>query len=110
MSAGNTMHGPVSVTVTDSQSPGITAISFLNSAYPNPFQTGKSTNISVSVKTGETGSVTIYNLRGQAVKTFPLTAGTHDLIWNGKGNSSGIYFYKLLTPSVNMTKKLVLLK
>jgi hypothetical protein len=109
-SAGSTMHGPVTVTVTGSQNPIVTGMSLLNSAYPNPFHTSRSTNISVSVKTGETGSVTIYNLRGQTVKTFPLTAGTYNLTWDGNGSSSGIYFYKLITPSVNIARKLVLLK
>ncbi|NLO12449.1 MAG: T9SS type A sorting domain-containing protein, partial [Candidatus Cloacimonetes bacterium] len=42
-------------------------------------------------------------------------AGQHKLNWNGRdsrGNSvgSGIYFYKLSTPSTNQTKKMVIVK
>jgi flagellar hook assembly protein FlgD len=81
--------------------------SMLGSAYPNPFRTGIMANINVTIKAGETGTVTIYNLRGQTVKTFPLKAGEHTLSWDGKDSSSGIYFYKLITPTVQMTRKLV---
>lgn len=86
--------------------------SMLSSAYPNPFRTGESnsTNINVTIKAGETGTVTILNIKGQIVKTFPLKAGEHTLIWNGKESSSGVYFYRLITPSLHTTKKLVLLK
>ncbi len=109
LNASNTMHGPVSVNVIGNTTP-IIYVSLMNSAFPNPFRTAGCTNINVSIKTGETGTVTIYNILGQTVKTFPLAAGKHTLAWDGKGSSSGIYFYKLSTPSVSMTKKLVLLK
>jgi len=86
--------------------------SLLGNAYPNPFRSGvsNSTNINVTIKAGETGTVTIFNIKGQTVKTFPLKAGEHTLTWDGKDSSSGIYFYKLITPSIHTTKKLVLLK
>jgi len=86
--------------------------SLLGNAYPNPFQTGasNSANINVTIKAGESGTVTIYNIKGQAVKAFPLKAGEHTLTWDGMDSSSGIYFFKLITPSVHTTKKLVLLK
>jgi flagellar hook assembly protein FlgD len=86
--------------------------SMLGDAYPNPFRTGanNSTNINVTIKNGENGTVTIFNVKGQIVKTFPLKAGEHTLTWDGRDSSSGIYFYKLMTPSVTTTKKLVLLK
>ncbi len=84
--------------------------SVLGSAYPNPFYIDGSTNIDVSIKTGEAGNVTIFNILGQTVKTFPLTSGTHTLTWNSSGCSSGIYFYQLITPSIKTTKKMVLLK
>jgi hypothetical protein len=110
LDGGSAMYGPQSITVTGNGTPGITEITMLNSAFPNPFRTGSSTSINVSIKTGETGTVTIYNILGQTVKTFPVTAGTHTLTWDGKGCGSGMYFYKLSTPSTNMTRKMVLLK
>jgi hypothetical protein len=110
MSGDNAIYGPQSVTVTGNNTPPVTEISQLNSAYPNPFHSGTNTRINVSVKTGETGMVTIYNILGQNVKSFPVTAGIHNLNWDGKGAGSGLYFVKLSTPSTNITKKLVMLR
>jgi hypothetical protein len=69
---------------------------------------GASTSIDVNIKAGETGTVTVYNILGQAVKTFKVNQGSHKLNWNAKGCASGIYFYKLSTPTYNATKKLVI--
>ncbi len=102
------LHGPISATINEPSTPPITEVSVLNSAYPNPFRVGQSTNIGVSIKEGETGTVTIYNLLGQTVKTYQVGPGSHTLTWNANGNASGIYFYKLSTPSTNVTKKLVI--
>jgi len=87
----------------------------MKNAYPNPFRMNSSTTIDVAVKAGENGIVTIYNILGQAVKTFKVSEGTTKINWNGrdaKGNAcgSGIYFYKLSTPSMNQTKKMVIVK
>ncbi|MDD2229786.1 MAG: T9SS type A sorting domain-containing protein [Candidatus Cloacimonetes bacterium] len=87
----------------------------MNNAYPNPFKVDNSTNIEVTVKAGEKGNVTIYNILGQVVKDFPVNEGINSLNWNGndsKGNacSNRIYFYKLATPSMNITKKMIIVK
>jgi len=98
-------------TVNDDPIP-IVVGSLLGDAYPNPFRSAmtNNTNIDVTIKAGETGTVTIFNIKGQTVKTVTCKAGDHTLSWDGKNSSSGIYFYKLTTPSVTTTKKLVLLK
>ena len=106
-------HGPVSVTVTGNVPPVLPEITSLKSAYPNPFKAN--TTIEVSVKAGENGTMTIYNVAGKAVQTYNVTEGTHNLIWNGKDSSgnacgSGIYFYKLTTPSFNQTRKMIIVK
>lgn len=108
-------HGPASINVQGEVPPVLPEVTTMKNAYPNPFKTNKSTTIEVGIKAGETGTVTVYNILGQAVKTFKVTEGTHKLTWNGKdakGNvcGSGIYFYKLSTPSVNQTKKMVIVK
>ena len=87
----------------------------MRNAYPNPFAANGSTNIEVNLKAGENGTVTIYNVLGQTVRTFSVSEGNHMINWNGrdsKGNAcgSGIYFYKLSTPSMNVTKKMVIVK
>jgi hypothetical protein len=87
--------------------------SMLGNAYPNPFSAR--TSFEVDVKVGEASEVTIYNILGQAVKTYSVVSGSQTINWNGIDENnrtcgSGIYFYKLTTPSITQTKKLVLMK
>ena len=108
-------HGPVSVTVTGNVPPVLPEVTEMKNAYPNPFKANSSTNIEVSLKEGDTGTLSIYNVQGQLVKIVSLTEGTHMVNWNGRdtrGNAcgSGIYFYKLSTQSMNQTKKMVIVK
>lgn len=111
----SSFHGPVSVTVTGNVPPVFPEVTTMRNAYPNPFKANGSTNIEVSLKAGDTGTLTIYNVQGQLVKTVSLTEGNHMVNWNGRdsrGNAcgSGIYFYKLSTQSMNQTKKMVIVK
>jgi hypothetical protein len=111
----SSFHGPVSVTVTGNVPPVLPEVTTMRNAYPNPFKANGSTNIEVSLKAGDTGTLTIYNVQGQLVKTVSLTEGNHMVNWNGRdsrGNAcgSGIYFYKLSTQSMNQTKKMVIVK
>ncbi len=110
-----TFHGPISVFVNGEVPPVLPEYTTMNNAYPNPFRMNTSTTIDVTVKAGEQGEVTIYNVIGQVVKTFKINQGISSLTWNGndsKGNTcgSGIYFYKLNTPSTNLTKKMIIVK
>lgn len=87
------------------------------SNFPNPFN--PTTSISFSIPSESMVDVSIYNVRGQKVKTIlaeNLTKGEHQAVWSGldhsdKPVSSGVYFYKL---SVNgkseSIKKCLLLK
>ena len=107
--------GPTSVFV-ESVTPPVTNQTKIVKSGPNPFKIGDTYNIQLDVKTGETGTVTIYNVIGQVVRTYSVTGGSNQLVkWDGKdsrGNTcgSGIYFYKLSTPSVNQSKKIVVVK
>jgi len=54
--------------------------------------------------------VDIYNISGQVVRSFSVSEGLHTLNWdgrdtNGKACGSGIYFYKLSTPSLSQTPR-----
>lgn len=106
------MHNPISATVNTPGTPPVNELSVLNSVYPNPFSihANSNVNISVTIKTGEVGTVTVYNLLGQVVKTFKVTSNQTNVTWNAKNAASGIYFVKLSTPTTNMTKKLVIVK
>ena len=91
-----------------------TFITHLRNAYPNPFN--PTTNISFSVKNNEEGNFSIFNIKGQKVKDLGnFTSGNHQVVWNGKDEtgidvSSGVYYYKLSTPSLISIKKLLLMK
>jgi flagellar hook assembly protein FlgD len=84
--------------------------------YPNPFN--PITTIKYSVKEKAHVSLKIYNVAGQLVRTLvnsDKNGGAYTETWNGRTNagdpvSSGVYFYKLVTKSFSMTKKMVLLK
>ncbi|MBW6513583.1 MAG: T9SS type A sorting domain-containing protein [Candidatus Syntrophosphaera sp.] len=107
--------GPVSVSVTGNVPPVLPGETSLQNAYPNPFKTGNSTNIEVAIKAGENGIISIYNMQGQLVKTYKVSEGIHSIAWNGtdgkgKACGSGIYFYKLRTPSFSQTRKMVIIK
>lgn len=113
MGGDNTMHGPVTVTVLGNVTPPLPQTTVLGNAYPNPFKAN--TSIGVSVKEGENATLTIYNISGQAVRSYSLTAGNHTIDWDGRDvNSklcaSGVYFYKLTSPSLIQTRKMVIVK
>ena len=110
-------NGPVTVRIASDKKDDVVEVckvTELKSAYPNPFN--PKTNIELSIKEGENGRVDIFNIKGQIVKTYDsLTEGEHTLIWEGRNDSgssvsSGVYFYRLSTETVNETKKLMLLK
>ncbi len=84
--------------------------------YPNPFN--PQTTISFNLKTLKKPSLTIYNLKGQLVKSFNadnFIIGENKVVWDGKDNKgndvvSGLYLYKLKTDSFTKTNKMVLIK
>ncbi len=88
----------------------------LNQNYPNPFN--PATVISFSIPKAENVKLYVYNLLGEKVTTLinsDLNIGNHKVTWNGKNDfgitvPSGVYFYKLETPSFNQSRKMILLK
>ena len=95
--------------------------SYQLSNYPNPFN--PETKISFFIAGSEDNmqqvSISVFNIRGQKVKTLvnkALIPGRYSVIWNSKDEnnkpcSSGIYFYKLDVDSkTKTTGKMLLLK
>ncbi len=89
----------------------------LGTNYPNPFN--PTTTISYNLAGDNFVELSVYNLKGQLVRTLVdsrQTAGTHSVEWNGKDNnhkavSSGIYFYKMqVKDGYSATHKMILLK
>ncbi len=90
------------------------ASTLLHGNYPNPFN--PETTISFSVRPNDTATLTIYNLKGQKVKSFPMyRAGEHKIVWNGTSDSnksvaSGLYLCRLQSKNATQTRKLMLMK
>ncbi|NQT64562.1 MAG: T9SS type A sorting domain-containing protein [FCB group bacterium] len=86
------------------------------SNYPNPFN--PTTTITYSLPQNGNIHLSIYNIKGQIVKTLfegEQLAGSYEMVWDGKDNneksvSSGLYFYKLSTKNETLMKKMMMLK
>jgi hypothetical protein len=92
-------------------------ITRLNGNYPNPFN--PDTRIDFSLAERSPVSLTVYNLRGQAVRRLlkhqVLDAGTHQILWNGRDDemrplSSGVYLYRFEAGKTIVVRKATLLK
>ena len=90
----------------------------LHQNYPNPFN--PQTQISFILKNDENVTLTIYNVKGQKVKTLlynqPMEKNIlQTVLWNGtdeKGNTvaSGVYLYKLVHGKKVSIKRMMLTK
>ena len=86
------------------------------SAYPNPFH--KNTIISFYLPEQTEVELTIYNLKGQKVRTLEKGIkenGEHLIVWDGKDDkqrmvAAGLYFYKLETVSQSLLKKMIFIQ
>lgn len=108
------------VFVGDRSDPLIPSNDSLLFAYPNPFN--PETRIRVRLPEGMTNresSLKIFNILGQVVRTFDLSAVTSttytELTWNGTSDagttvSSGVYVAVLMTPVKRQSIKLIMTK
>ncbi|MFC1683486.1 S8 family serine peptidase [Candidatus Zixiibacteriota bacterium] len=88
----------------------------LHQNYPNPFNPG--TYISYSLPVPGRVELSIYNVRGQLVRTLvdhAQPAGQHLAQWDGRDTrgqlaTSGIYFYRLTANGWSQAKKMILMK
>ncbi len=82
--------------------------------YPNPFN--PSTTISFeTTNLHENTRIEIYNLKGQKIRKFSIYNNQSSIEWNGTDQSnqpvsSGIYFYKLKSGDIEISRKMLLLK
>ncbi len=88
----------------------------LSQNYPNPFN--PETFMEFSLPQDCRVDLTVYNVRGQLVKTLvhgSMQAGAYKVRWDGTDKSelrvaSGVYFYRLITGDRVNTKKMILMK
>ena len=118
---GTARSNDILVEITGTENHQLPMTSYQLSNYPNPFN--PETNISFSIAGSEDNnqkvSISVFNIRGQKVKTLvdkSIELGRYSVIWdskdqNGKSVSSGIYFYKLEVDGKTIkSKKMLLLK
>ena len=88
----------------------------LNQNFPNPFN--PSTTISVELDKATSGTLVIYNVNGQVVKTLHngfINPGLTSFQWDGNDQvglsvSGGTYIYRLLIDGYTQSQKMVLIK
>ena len=79
--------------------------------YPNPFNPISKIKFDIA-KLGNV-KLTIYDVLGREITNLVnerLQPGTYETEWDGSNYSSGVYFYKLITPEFTQTRKMVLVK
>jgi hypothetical protein len=79
--------------------------------YPNPFN--PSTEISFTLPKNEKATLKIYDLLGREVQTLVngyKKAGSYHVTFDGSNLPSGIYLYRLETPSFVQIHKMILMK
>jgi photosystem II stability/assembly factor-like uncharacterized protein len=79
--------------------------------YPNPFN--PSTNISFSIPKTTYVRLEVFSVLGQSVSVLvdqTMSSGVHNVQFNARNFSSGVYFYRLSTPEFKQTRVMTLIK
>ena len=83
-------------------------------AYPNPFNPVTTIRFDIpNVETLSAASLQVFDLNGRMVETLVVGVkepGTHEIQWNARHNTSGIYFARFESGSKIQSQKLILLK
>ncbi|MCB5270473.1 MAG: T9SS type A sorting domain-containing protein [Candidatus Cloacimonetes bacterium] len=118
INGSESFHGPIHVTYENTQPgiPNIPVFTELKQVYPNPFN--PNTNISYVLAQPSDVLITIFNMRGQEVRSFDsknVAAGSQKLTWDGKDQNgtslaSGVYYIRMQAGADSFFKKAVLMK
>ena len=87
----------------------------LSQNYPNPFNPCTTISYELSQQELVNASITVYNTKGQLVRTFKNLNTSGNIVWDGRDNNnnvvnSGVYFYKLNCIKTSKIRKMVLIK
>ncbi|MCP4292048.1 MAG: S8 family serine peptidase [bacterium] len=96
--------------------PEVMAPVILRQNHPNPFN--PTTTIAFSLPRATQAELAVFTISGRRVVTLvneSMTAGEHQVSWNGQDSSgrqiaSGAYFYRLSTGDNQLVKRMVLVK
>ncbi|MFA6099035.1 MAG: T9SS type A sorting domain-containing protein [Patescibacteria group bacterium] len=81
----------------------------LSQNFPNPFN--PTTTIRFSLPAQVPWTLDVVNILGQTIQTYIGEGiGSQQVSWDAQGQSSGVYFYRLMAGDFTETKKMVLLK
>ena len=83
----------------------------LHQNYPNPFN--PKTLIKFSLPSHSSVEINVFDIRGKKITTLlndEINAGDHNIIWNAKEQSSGVYFIIMESGNFVEDKKIMLLK
>ncbi|MEO8664618.1 MAG: T9SS type A sorting domain-containing protein, partial [Ignavibacteria bacterium] len=83
----------------------------LDQNYPNPFN--PSTLIKFSLPRSEEISLEVFDITGRSVALLisgRVQGGSNSIPFNAQNLPSGIYFYKLTSKNISLSKKMILLK
>jgi len=84
---------------------------YLQQNYPNPFN--PSTTIRFSLPQRSHVMLKVFDVLGREVATLvdgEFIAGDHSVVFDAKGLPSGVYFYRLTTPTFSQTKPMEVIK
>jgi len=79
--------------------------------FPNPFNS--STTIVFDIPTAVKVKLAVFNLRGELVRTLvdgKIPAGRHNITFDARGLSSGVYIYRLEAGAFMSVRKMILAK
>jgi photosystem II stability/assembly factor-like uncharacterized protein len=83
----------------------------LEQNYPNPFN--PKTNFEFGVSSLEFVSLKVFDVLGRELTTLVneiTSPGRHTVTWDGSNYPSGVYLYRLTTPTFTSTRRMILLK
>jgi len=83
----------------------------LEQNYPNPFN--PSTRIQFSVAKDDFITLNVYNVQGQLVSSLineHMSAGSYSVMFDASSLPSGVYYYRLVSSTANVARKMMLLK
>ena len=79
--------------------------------YPNPFN--PTTTIEFGLPATSQVTITVYDVRGRRVAVLAddqFGPGSHSVRWDATDFASGVYFYRIKTGDIVMTRSMTLLK
>jgi len=83
--------------------------------YPNPFNPSTTILYEITLQELATTSISIFNTKGQLVRTYNDLNESGRIVWNGKDNNgsevkSGVYLYRLNNNEISQVRKMILIK